>query len=130
MADSSYVVRGAKMRCQYGTHARRINLPASHGAYVNGKPKMNEEDCRLTVNIPHFGICNCPNNPNTSTVYLIAEDGQQISGRPCEPKLPSRWSNCKEEARVGGRAALMSDSIIYCYYQGSITFLDDGQNSD
>ncbi|WP_326493198.1 hypothetical protein [Clostridium estertheticum] len=32
--DNYYIVRGAKMRCDKGTHARKINLPESHVAYV------------------------------------------------------------------------------------------------
>ncbi|NFS30512.1 DUF4280 domain-containing protein, partial [Clostridium botulinum] len=31
----AYVVRGAKMKCNKGSHKKRINLPVSHGTYSN-----------------------------------------------------------------------------------------------
>ena len=33
-----YLVRGAELYCNCGTHKRRLNLPICHGVYTNGKP--------------------------------------------------------------------------------------------
>jgi hypothetical protein len=40
---------------------RQINLPVSHGAYVNGKPLMIKTD-RTPDTIPYCGICSSQNN--------------------------------------------------------------------
>ena len=79
--DNYYIVRGAAMRCDKGTHQRKINLKTSHGAYVNGKPKMNANDCVPEENISYFGICqgSCPEGEGD--IYLVGEDGETKTGK-------------------------------------------------
>lgn len=50
-AKALYVVRGAKMICNCGSHKRRINLEKSHGAYIFDKPIMSRWDCKTKLNI-------------------------------------------------------------------------------
>ncbi|MGG1787621.1 DUF4280 domain-containing protein [Brevibacillus formosus] len=125
-----YVVRGAKMRCNCGSHQRRINLPVSHGSYVNEKPMMNIEDYKPVENIAHFGICQSPTNQNNSIIYLIAEDGQNISGKPCTPTIYAPWIKVKDDTKVAGKAALTTDSLLICGYDGVIRFFSDGQHDE
>ncbi len=49
-----YLVRGAELYCNCGTHKRKLNLPICHGVYTNGQPMMHEEDCDVgdDKNIP------------------------------------------------------------------------------
>lgn len=124
---ASYIVRGAKMRCSCGSHPRRINLPVSHGSYVEDKPMMNEADSRLLVNIEDFGICNSPANPNNAIIYLIAEDKSTISGKKCCPVILSNWINTQEKTKVEGKAALTTQSQLICALGGIIGFTSDGQ---
>lgn len=126
----AYVVRGALMECEMGSHHRRINLPESHGSYVNDKPMMNEEDCKPN-HIPYFGICKSVHNLNSEVVHLIAEDGSgTISGKPCVPIFYGKWMNAKEGTLVEGKAALTTDSVIFCDCKGVVTILKDGQHDD
>ncbi|KAF6578557.1 DUF4280 domain-containing protein [Paenibacillus sp. EKM212P] len=130
MSDNEYyVVRGACMRCTCGTHPRKINLPNSHGAFVNGKPMMNEGDYS-PENVPHFGICNSPEQPSAETIYLIAEDGSTISGKPCLPMLTDKWKNTKEPTKVEGQPALTTSSFQTCLYHGFIEFHTNGQQEE
>lgn len=130
MQNSEYV-RGAKMFCNCGTHVRRINLPQSHGSFVNDKPMMNEEDNKFTANVPHFGICVSPLNPSGETIYLIREeDGQNIGGKPCEPLFLDKWLGAKESVKVGGLPALTSESGLICGYEGCIRFGTNGQHDE
>jgi hypothetical protein len=39
-----YLVRGAVLRCTYGSHMRKLNLPRSHGDYIGEDPTMNAKD--------------------------------------------------------------------------------------
>jgi len=133
MADEQYyIVRGAQMRCccgdrQVGTHPRKINLPVSHGVYVNGKPMMNEADHTLD-NVPSFGICTGSNQTSTEIIYLISEDGAQtIAGPPCIPKILQKWSNTKQTMLVDGKPALQAESTLYCVNNGKIRFFTTGQ---
>ncbi len=126
MSDEYYVVRGASMRCSCGSHKRKINLPASHGAFVKTKPMMNEDDYK-SVNVPSFGVCSSSANPSSAKVYLVAENGGQVEGKPCKPMLMQPWMNTMEKTRVENKPALTTSSCHMCMYKGSITFESSGQ---
>ncbi|NQX66868.1 DUF4280 domain-containing protein [Paenibacillus alba] len=125
-----YIVRGAQMVCSCGSHKRRINLPQSHGSYVNDKPMMNEGDYLFHVNVPHFGICTSPLNPSGETIYLIAENGQTISGKPCCPLQMGKWMQAKENAIVDGKPALTTVSRLVCGYQNNKGEQGSGEQQD
>ena len=127
---SSYIVRGAKMVCNCGSHARKINLPVSHGSYVNKKPMMNQWDSVPIKNIPEFGVCNSPANPSNAPVTLAGEDGAPVTGKPCVPAILSCWMDTKEDTKVEGFAALTTDSKLVCSLGGIITFKSDGQQEE
>jgi hypothetical protein len=125
--DNYYIVRGAKMRCEKGTHARKINLPVSHGSYVKGKPMMNQGDNVVNKNISYFGICHeCQEGED---IYLIGEDGNQLPpGKKCLVQIAGEWSDTKVDTLVEGKAALTTDSWLVCSkYQGKIKFETNGQ---
>lgn len=123
---NAYVVRGAKMKCDKGTHKIRINLPVSHGTYTNGNPVMNESDNVVGKNISSFGICkgNCPSN---ETITLVNKKGRAVTGKKCQVKILKEWINAKEDALVEGKPALTTDSILICAHGGQIRFITDGQ---
>lgn len=52
----SYVVHGAIISCEHGSHLNYLNLPQDHGVYIKGKAVMNVGD-RNPENIPTFGVC-------------------------------------------------------------------------
>ncbi|MCI1477823.1 MAG: DUF4280 domain-containing protein [Clostridium beijerinckii] len=122
----AYIVRGAKMKCDKGTHKRKINLPVSHGAYSNGNPIMNEGDNVVGKNISDFGICkgSCPSSGN---ITLTKEKGGSVTGKKCQIKILKEWMNTKEDTIVDGLPALTTDSVLICAYGGKIKFVTDGQ---
>ncbi|WHX48244.1 DUF4280 domain-containing protein [Paenibacillus woosongensis] len=132
MDKYEYVVRGANIFCDCGSHLRKLNLPNSHGAYVNGKPMMNESDSIPEVNISNFGICSSPENQSGETVYLISMDGQEIQGKPCLLALlaGSKWEKTKEQAKVEGKSALTTESELHCSLGGVIRFNSSGQHEE
>ena len=127
MADQiAYVVRGAKMKCDKGTHTRKINLPISHGSYAHENPMMNECDNVVDENISYFGICTggCPSSEN---INLLTENGGIATGKICKVKILKKWMNAKEDTLVEGKAALTLDSVLVCAYGGQIKFIGHGQ---
>lgn len=124
-----YIVRGAKMRCDHGSHARKINLPISHGTYYKDKPLMNEGDC-AAQNISYFGVCKSPKNPSTEIIYLVGEDGKTVEGKPCLPVIPDKWTPVKEDTQVEGLPALTQQSCLICEYKGCIRFETTGQEEE
>ena len=75
-----YVVRGARIFCQYGTHIRRLDMPAAHGAFIRDKAMMNEDDCKvgLDYNIAPFGGCHSPLNEGTRVDITIGPDEEPM----------------------------------------------------
>jgi len=138
-----YVVRGAGIYCTYGSHLRRLDMPVCHGVYIRGKPLMNEQDCKvgLDANIPDFGACQAPGNPNpqiiikdsTGLMPIVGENGEPgvptlpITGALCIPLLGEKWLNAYGDTFVDGVAALRTNCSIACAYQGIIYFFNDGQ---
>ncbi|WP_340924207.1 DUF4280 domain-containing protein [Paenibacillus sp. FSL R5-0527] len=129
MDKYEYAVRGAKIFCECGSHVRRLNLPQSHGAFVNDKPMMNEADCVPEVNISSFGTCDSPKNESGETVYLISMDGKEIQGKPCKFALLAggKWEKTKEQAKVDEKPALTTESELHCSLGGTIRFNSSGQ---
>lgn len=125
-SGTAYVVRGAKIKCDKGSHKKRINLPVSHGAYSNGNPLMNENDNVVGENISAFGVCkgSCP---SSGDITLVKETGGTVTGKKCMVKILKEWMNAKEDTLVDGAAALTTDSVLICAYGGKIKFITDGQ---
>lgn len=110
LADGAcYVVRGAKMKCSKGNKLVKINLPASHGSYVNGKPIMVKTDRVVGANIGSFGICKC-------------------TMKPCSPAIFSDWMIVQDDTIVDGNPALTIKSVLVCGKGGQIKFVSDGQD--
>lgn len=107
MADETYyIVRGATMCCSKGSIPTKINLPFSHGSYINGKPVMVKTDRIVGTNISPFGTC---------------------LGEPCCPVILSDWTCYKEDAIVCGKEVLTHKSVLICAKGGIIKFQTDGQ---
>lgn len=123
-----YVVRGAKMRCTKSSNDRKINLPVSHGSYVDNKPILNEKDS-TEENISYFGVCDdgdCLPDPEEITV--IDRDGALKIGKKCKLQISGDWINSKDDTLVEGKPALTKDSVILCSNGGVITFISHGQD--
>lgn len=112
MADGvCYVVRGAKMKCSKGNKLVKINLPASHGSYVNGKPIMVKTDRVVGANIGKFGFC-------------------KSLGAPCGVRIFGNWMRYKEDVTAAGIEVLTTGSVLACAHGGKIRFVTDGQYGD
>ena len=98
-----YLVRGALLRCRYGTHARQLNLKKCHGIYVHGHPCIHARNCLVgeEENITWYGICKAPSPPPTEVVHLTKDvprnpqtgdrtgdaPGGHESGHKCQPEI-------------------------------------------
>jgi hypothetical protein len=127
MGNSEYLVRGAYLGCEYGTHHRRLNLPRSHGSYIKDREHclMNAMDCKpgegKGYNIPPFGICQSPHFPcSGKPILLKTETVNPLNGAPyrdennniirfednvkgyrCEAVIVGTWQNTNTETLIG-----------------------------
>lgn len=58
--EKEYLVRGALLSCDFGSHPRRLNLLKSHGIYIKDHPMIMDSDCIVDENITYFGVCSSP----------------------------------------------------------------------
>ena len=118
MADESgeYLVRGALLYCDQGTHPRRLNLPQCHGAYVYGNPIIIETDCTKN-NVKFFGVCCSATPPEGAEVQRFegyvpegsTETAEPVEGPRCTPDIVGLWQDCH-----GGTATTNSCLICNC----------------
>lgn len=127
MDERQYLVRGALLACDKGSHPRRLNLPVSHGTYVLGKPMIDQNDCG-EKNISYFGVC-CSETPppNAENVTLIAygedadkKDVKKVQGLKCCPDIIGKWNSTH-----GG--VVTTDSYLVCACGGLVMPQTSGQ---
>ncbi len=128
-----YVVRGAPLMCNCGTHSRHLDMLESHGIYVNRKAVALEEDYKEGVNISYFGHCKSPitdltetislrmrRNVNTDGVGLSEYDGSIYVGVKCVPSLHTPWENTHDTTCIAedGEEGMEADE---CTYKKAVT---------
>ena len=108
--DHIYLVRGARLACQCGSHVRSLNQPKCHGVYATGHPMIHELDCNVgdTEHITFFGVCvssTPPPGAPTVTYKKVAyddygeiaeteEDLGVITGPKCMPDIiGKKWND-------------------------------------
>ena len=129
MADE-YIVRGAKMKCIWGSNTRKINLPTSHGSYVKyeecgtDKPILNCDD-KTEENISYFGVC--PFGDPGEIITVIPDGGGVKTGKKCRLELGGEWQLTKDDYLVDGKPALTTKSIMFTNCAGIIMFKSSGQ---
>ena len=144
-----YLVRGAYLRCKWGSHTRRLNLPRSHGYYIGDHPLMNAFDNvpgEGFGNIPPFGVCQSPTAPKSSATILLKSETSDpvtgmpypgnietnIKGPPCIPAIIGPWQNTHQYTLIGTadetpREALTMGSFLVCALCGMIEPQNSGQ---
>jgi hypothetical protein len=126
-----YIVHGARIKCDFGSHVQRINLPVSHGAYVNGQAALCATDNKSGENIPCFGVCGSKHNRSAEPLTLLAQgfSHKTVTGKPCVPVV-GEWQNTKEGVLIWGEEALTTASYLICNKGGRISFEDSGQRQE
>jgi len=114
----AYLVRGANLFCNCGSHVRKLNLPKCHGVYITEHPMIHKLD-RIpgdAFNIPSFGVCTAPSSnlidPKETVTYKLRnydEQGNQIdieedfgvvTGVKCRPIITQPWIDTHVITRV------------------------------
>lgn len=111
--NPEYLVRGAKLRCTCGSHARLLNLPLCHGVYHIGHPTIHQKDAKVgdDENITSFGVCSSSLHPQEKlfgeNITLIKEKvnedepDENVKGAPCTPIIVDvEWKNPEWETLI------------------------------
>lgn len=135
-----YLVRGATLKCMFGSKEGKLNLPESHGSYILNQPIICEEDCKPFINIPSFGICKLTNMPCIPVIlgkWLCAHKQTQITispvtATPSAVVAPAAITATLPAANttppaINTKPAVTTDSALFCGFGGLILPQDSGQ---
>lgn len=114
----SAVSLGGMCQCTFGvTPTALVFIPA--GQMAQNMPLGTIMDTVPMMNIPTFGMCSSPTNPEVATATTAA--GGVLTPMPCIPKPAGPWIIGSPTVMMGGKPALSSSSTAVCAYGGSIT---------
>lgn len=132
-----YLVRGALLCCDKGSHPRRLNLPKAHGIYAMGHPLIHKDDSITEENISYFGICNSSTPPEGAEEIRLAgyiPEGEEVTaedvqGLKCKPDIIDGWHGINEKANISGDfPAVTTESYLICACGGLIQPYTSGQD--
>lgn len=107
-----YLVRGAVLVCNKGSHKRKINLPKCHGIYIRDLPVLHELECWTECkygiekcNITHFGICDAKPPTEIKAYFKTPSNSRDglagiAMGCKCEPIIIGTWHDCYEKTKI------------------------------
>jgi hypothetical protein len=117
---------GAMMQCSFGVApSSLIVLPQNN--VLTGTPAATIMDNVPIANIPPFGMCSSPSNPQ-----VIAETAAALgvlTPMPCVPVIPAPWAPGSPTVLIGGMPALNADSKLMCAWAGVIQISNPGQTT-
>ena len=144
------LVRGAMLKCMYGSHTRMLNLPMDHGVYIRGIPQAHAKDAvpggpgDTDYNIGWFGMCSSPTPPpggeqtqltnytpvNLAGQYLMKPVDGTCSGPMCKPSFDTPfWQQTDPYSSLTQEKIEIATtkSYIMCKYGGYIYPQTSGQ---
>jgi hypothetical protein len=123
------VVEGAMLMCTMG-----LGPPAVLNASVpptmvtaSDLPAANIGHFAPLINIPTFGMCQSPANPEVISATAAALG--VLTPMPCVPVIVAPWAPGSPDVLIGELPALTNDSMCMCTWAGEISITDPGQVS-
>jgi len=122
-------VKGALMICTMGQGppAQLTPIPAGPPVEIDGSLAGTVMDFKPTVNIPSFGMCISPSNPQVAAATAAAQG--VLTPQPCIPATSSPWSPGATKVKIYGQAALLQTDTCTCTWGGKISITNPGQKS-
>lgn len=120
------VCMGAMMQCSFGAApASLIVLPQNQ--VLTGTPAATIMDNVPVSNIPPFGMCSSPSNPQVIAATAAALG--VLTPMPCVPVIPAPWAAGSPTVLIANMPALNADSKLMCAWAGVIQISNPGQTT-
>lgn len=121
------VVNGADLMCPMGKPGK-AKLTVLPTPLVNSgdQPVATIMDNKPMANVPTFGMCTTPSNPQVAAATSAALG--VLTPQPCMPVIPAPWAPGSPTVMVGNKPALTSDSSCMCQWGGKISITNAGQS--
>jgi len=112
------------MQCSFGAApSSLIVLPQS--GVLTGTPAATIMDNVPIANIPPFGMCSAPSNPQVISATAAALG--VLTPMACVPVIPAPWAPGSPTVLIGNMPALNADSKLMCSWAGVIQISAPGQ---
>jgi hypothetical protein len=118
------VVTGAMMTCSFGVAPAALEVEPM-GVTAGELPAATIMDFAPMVNIPTFGMCNTPTNPEVASATAAALG--VLTPMPCVPVTVTPWAPGSISTRIMDMPALTNTCTCECTWGGVITITEPGQ---
>jgi hypothetical protein len=117
------------MTCTMGKGAppQLIPIPAGPPVEIEGHLAGTVMDFKPMANIPSFGLCTAPTNPQVAAATAAALG--VLTPQPCIPVTTGPWAPGSSTVKIYGLAALLQTDKCQCMWGGTIMFADPNQTS-
>jgi hypothetical protein len=123
---SQIVASGAVLKCAFGAAPSTLSVtPKGQVVTAGGPPAGNINDHLPTANIPPFGLCTTPTNPQVAAATAAAQG--VLTPQPCLPVITAPWVPGSPTVLVNGAPALTNTSTCLCTWGGVISIVSPGQ---
>jgi hypothetical protein len=121
------VVMGAMMTCTFGVAPATLAVLPVNKTNASSVPAANIMDGKPIVNVPTFGMCSSPSNPEVASATAAALG--VLTPMPCVPVTTAPWDPGADTVMIGGQPALDNTCQLECDWGGVITITDPGQTT-
>ena len=118
------VCMGAMMQCSFGAAPSSLIVLPAHQV-LTGTPAATIMDNIPMTNVPPFGMCSSPSNPEVAAA-TSADEGV-LTPQPCEPVLPAPWVVGSPTVLIGNLPALNQSAQLMCAWGGVIQITSPGE---
>lgn len=124
---SKQVCVGATLMCTMGSAPAQLAVLPVRTVRVENKLAATIFDHAPTVNIPTFGLCKSPANPQVAAATVAAMG--VLTPQPCLPATAAPWAPGSPMIQIDGQVALNNTSKCLCTWFGVISITTPGQTS-
>jgi len=121
------VVNGAQLMCTMGVAPSTFAVLPVNCVEAENQPAANIMDYVPMLNIPPFGMCMSPANPQVAAATAAAMG--VLTPQPCIPATTSPWTPGAETVVIAEQPALDDISMCMCMWAGVISVSMPGQTS-
>jgi len=106
------VCAGASLLCSFGTTPSTLVVLPDKRVLTGGPPAANIIDNKPIVNVPPFGMCTTPSNPQVAAATAAAQG--VLTPQPCIPVLAAPWAPGSPTVLIANLPALNNMSKCMC----------------
>ncbi len=122
---SCQVCTGAMLMCTFGIAPATLIATTAITTSTTDVPAATIMDFAPMVNIPTFGMCISPANPEVAAATAAAMG--VLTPMPCIPATAAPWTPGSPTVTKAGVPALDMTSMCMCMWGGMISITDPGQ---